>query len=100
MDYCGNALNGLTGNFDNYLEHVYPDETIMRERILTSWDEFFWRVSAFVESDYTPTVSINTVALEQLLSFKNRDILSEGQPLLDELITAYEQTSLQATSPQ
>ena len=100
MDYCGNALNGLTGNFDNYLEHIYPDETIARERIQASWDEFFRRVSAFLETDYAATVSINTAALEQILSFQNRDILSEGQPLLDELIATYERAASRTASPQ
>jgi hypothetical protein len=79
MDFCGNALNGVLGNFDNVLD---PDMQASRQRsefnVRDNWKRFFERVHVFMSSGYESTGSISHENLEKFLPYERRNPLEEG----------------------
>ncbi|MBI2473783.1 hypothetical protein HYV70_04495 [Candidatus Uhrbacteria bacterium] len=79
MDFCGNALNGVLGNFDNVFD---PAMQTSRQRselnVRESWKSFFERVHVFMSSRYESNGSICHENLEKFLPYEHRDPLEEG----------------------
>jgi len=72
MDYFGNPLNGIEGWISNFEDDGSISE-VGKQNMKDIWQDFFRRVRAFMDSDFTPTADINREALQKFLAYESQD---------------------------
>jgi len=80
MDFVGNSLNGVLGDYDNLNEESFSAEAkaTIKERLKISWPRFFESIDIFLQSDFEPTGKITRENLEKILERRNDDPFASG----------------------
>jgi len=90
MDYVGNAINGILGDYDNLNEESFSEEAKEKisERIKpVSWPRFFQTIETFLQSDFESTGKITRENLEAII--KHRDNDPHAAHVIDEVDRLY-----------
>jgi uncharacterized protein YwbE len=92
MDFVGNALNGVLGDFDNFSDESLSAEAKARakEHLKTLWPRFFETIDIFLQTDFEPTGKLTREGLEKILEHRNDDPLADG--VIDEVDRLYRST--------